>query len=75
MNVTEALATRLSVRDFLPDPIPESLLRDILTKASRAPSGGNMQPLVRHRPHRRTFAIADQTRRRPRAGNAEGRIR
>jgi len=44
MTVTEALATRLSVRDFLPDPIPESLLRDILTKASRAPSGGNLQP-------------------------------
>jgi len=44
MTVTEALATRLSVRDFLPEPVPESLLRDILSKAARAPSGGNLQP-------------------------------
>jgi nitroreductase len=43
-TVTEALATRLSVRAFLPDPVPETLLRDILAKAARAPSGGNLQP-------------------------------
>jgi len=44
MTVSEALATRLSVRDFLPDPVPEPLLRRLLEKAARAPSGGNLQP-------------------------------
>ncbi len=44
MNVSEALATRLSVRDFLSDPIPEATLRRVLAKAARAPSGGNLQP-------------------------------
>jgi nitroreductase len=44
VTVTEALATRLSVRDFLPDPMPEALLKTILAKAARAPSGGNLQP-------------------------------
>jgi nitroreductase len=43
-SVSEALATRLSVRDFLPDPVPEALLREVLQKAARAPSGGNLQP-------------------------------
>jgi len=44
MTVSEALATRLSVRDFLPDPVPQDLLRRLLEKAARAPSGGNLQP-------------------------------
>jgi nitroreductase len=44
MTVSEALATRLSVRDFLPDPVPQDLLRRLLKKAARAPSGGNLQP-------------------------------
>jgi nitroreductase len=43
-TVTEALATRLSVRDFLSDPVPEAVLRRVLEKAARAPSGGNLQP-------------------------------
>jgi nitroreductase len=43
-TVTQALATRRSVRDFLPDPIPMATLRTILEKAARAPSGGNLQP-------------------------------
>ncbi len=43
-TVTEAMATRLSVRDFLPDPVPESVLRSVLERAARAPSGGNLQP-------------------------------
>jgi nitroreductase len=45
-TVTKAFATRLSVRDFLPDPVPESMLRRVLEKAARAPSGGNLQPWV-----------------------------
>jgi nitroreductase len=44
MKVSEALGTRMSCRAFLPDPVPESLLRQILAGASRAPSGGNLQP-------------------------------
>ena len=44
MKVSEALDTRMSCRAFLPDPVPEELLRQILTGAGRAPSGGNLQP-------------------------------
>ena len=44
MTVTEALETRLSVRDFLPTPVPEATIRRVLATASRAPSGGNLQP-------------------------------
>jgi nitroreductase len=44
MNVTEAVDRRMSVRAFKPDPVPAELLRDILHKAGRAPSGGNVQP-------------------------------
>jgi nitroreductase len=45
-SVSEALATRLSVRAFLPTPIPKSQLETILTKAARSPSGGNLQPWI-----------------------------
>lgn len=44
MNVTEALKTRISVRAFKPDPVPEDLVREILDVARYAPSGGNLQP-------------------------------
>lgn len=44
MTVTEALESRLSVRDFLPTPVPAEVIRRVLTTASRAPSGGNLQP-------------------------------
>lgn len=44
MNVTDAVMARKSIRDFLPDPIGDDVLRDLLIKASRAPSGGNVQP-------------------------------
>jgi len=44
LTVSEAMATRLSVRAFLPDPVPVELLRRVLEKAARAPSGGNLQP-------------------------------
>ena len=43
-TVTEALETRLSVRDFLPTPVPLATIRQVLTTASRSPSGGNLQP-------------------------------
>lgn len=42
--VDEAITSRRSVRAFLPDPVDERTIRDILAVASRAPSGTNMQP-------------------------------
>lgn len=42
--VDEAIISRRSVRAFLPTPVDEAMIRDILTVASRAPSGTNMQP-------------------------------
>jgi len=44
MNVTDAIKTRISVRAFKPDPIPEALVREIIDVARFAPSGGNLQP-------------------------------
>ena len=44
MKVSEALDSRMSCRAFLQTPIPEATLRQILAAASRAPSGGNLQP-------------------------------
>jgi nitroreductase len=44
MTVTEALESRLSVRDFLPTPVPAEVIRRVLATASRSPSGGNLQP-------------------------------
>jgi nitroreductase len=44
MNVTEAVVRRSSIRAFLPDPISDDVLRQLLVTSSRAPSGGNLQP-------------------------------
>jgi nitroreductase len=44
MDVREAVATRYSCRAFLPTPVPLGVVRDILERAARAPSGGNLQP-------------------------------
>lgn len=44
MNVSEAVAGRRSIRRFLDRPVDGELLRDILARATRAPSGGNLQP-------------------------------
>jgi nitroreductase len=44
MNVSEAVARRISVRAFRPDPIAKADLADLLDRAQRAPSGGNLQP-------------------------------
>jgi nitroreductase len=44
MNIDEAIKTRVSIRAFKPDPVPEQLVRDILDVARFAPSGGNLQP-------------------------------
>jgi nitroreductase len=44
MTVSEAVDSRRSVRAFLDKPVPIETIKQILTKASRAPSGGNVQP-------------------------------
>ena len=44
MKVSDAVAQRISVRAFKPDPVPGHLVREILEMARRAPSGGNLQP-------------------------------
>ena len=44
MHVRDAAASRYSCRAFLPTPIPEQTLREIVAVAARAPSAGNMQP-------------------------------
>lgn len=44
MTVTEAIGRRSSVRAFIPRTVDPSVVREILEKARRAPSGGNLQP-------------------------------
>ena len=44
MNVSTAVAQRISTRAFLPDQLTESDIREWLSAAQRAPSGGNTQP-------------------------------
>ena len=43
-SVSEALDTRLTCRAFLDKVINKDTVFDILNKARRAPSGGNLQP-------------------------------
>ncbi len=42
--VDTAITSRRSLRAFLPTPVPRSTVEDILSVASRAPSGTNTQP-------------------------------
>jgi nitroreductase len=44
VNVTDAVARRVSIRAFKPDTPPAAVVREILEAAARAPSGGNLQP-------------------------------
>ena len=44
MNVAEAIQKRSSVRAFKPEVPPTAVIRDILERSARAPSGGNLQP-------------------------------
>ncbi len=48
MTVRSALERRRSIRRFLPDPVPEAVLRDLLAQARLAPSGANLQPGTLH---------------------------
>ena len=44
VTVSEAVRRRKSVRAFLPAPVDKAVLRDVLERATRAASGGNLQP-------------------------------
>ena len=44
MNVSDAIEHRISIRAFLDKPVAKPLVAEILEKAARAPSGGNLQP-------------------------------
>jgi nitroreductase len=48
VTVSEAVARRRSIRAFLPTPVDMALLRDLVDRATRAPSGGNLQPWRLH---------------------------
>ncbi len=44
MNVTEAVTSRRSVRQFLDKPVDNAIIERVLETAQRSPSGGNTQP-------------------------------
>src|SRR5437879_2426741 len=44
MELFEAMHTCRTVRRLRPDPVPDDVLRQVLTAATWAPSGGNRQP-------------------------------
>jgi len=44
MDVSEAIETRRTCRRFLDKPVPKEIIEEILEKAMRSPSGGNLQP-------------------------------
>ncbi|HEV2533357.1 nitroreductase [Phenylobacterium sp.] len=44
VSVSEAVARRVTIRAFLDRPVPGEVVKDILVRAARAPSGGNLQP-------------------------------
>ena len=43
METSDCINGRASVRNYSPEPIPESVLKEILEAAIRAPSSGNIQ--------------------------------
>lgn len=53
MNVSQAVEARVSIRAFLDKPVPGGIVKDLLVRAARAPSGGNLQPW-------RVYALAGQ---------------
>lgn len=48
MNVSQAVASRRSVRGFLDREVDQQLLTRLLVDAARSPSGGNVQPWRLH---------------------------
>jgi nitroreductase len=66
--VDEAIMSRRSVRAFLPDPVPEPTIREILEIASWAPSGTNMQPW-------RVYVVSGETKERVSRAILDSRLR
>ena len=56
MSLHEAMSNLRAVRRLRPDPIPETVLHNILQAAAWAPSGGNVQPW-------RIVAVRDELKR------------
>lgn len=48
MHIDEVISARKSVRVFRPDPVSLDIVRDILERAIRSPSGTNIQPWQVH---------------------------
>lgn len=44
MNVTEAIKTRRSIREFKQDPVPREVIQEVLELTRLAPSSSNTQP-------------------------------
>lgn len=44
MNVYDAVTSRRAVRGFTDEPVPEDVLRRVLSAAAWSPSGSNLQP-------------------------------
>ncbi|RDV02132.1 nitroreductase [Undibacter mobilis] len=44
MDIFDTVSSRYSCRAFLDKPVSETIVRDIVERAGRAPSAGNMQP-------------------------------
>lgn len=76
MRVSEAVASRISCRAFLPDPVAKETVCAILNLARMAPSGGNLQPwhvyALTGEPLRRLVGdVAEQLRTTPRGEATE----
>ena len=48
LTVWKAIATRRSIRKFVPDDVPEEMIQQILEVARLAPSASNRQYFHRH---------------------------
>jgi len=76
LTVTDALRQRISIRQFLPKPVPESLVRELLEVARWSPSGGNLQPwkliAVAGAERAAVIAVAHAARLAPDAPSEEG---
>ncbi len=67
MNVHEAIRERRSVREFLPNPVPDEILTKVLEAAGLAPSSSNRQ-------NWRFVVVRDEDRRRRLASIANNQM-
>ena len=44
METLEAILTRRSIREYIPQAVPDKLVQELLAAAMQAPSAGNQQP-------------------------------